>query len=239
MARVNYVKKAQQRFKTVPVLDDGGLPQMTPVMDKRTGTQKTDKRGKPVFMRVTVADKDQPLPNHTCGKCGVEIRVGDSYKHVTVKSGPYGGRTMYRCHACPSWRQSELTTSKMAGVYAAQEHLDDTIDNVDTADDLRGLASDVAEMIREVSNEYRESQENMESGFGHPTSMSDELGEKADNLEGWADDIDSWEPDSEEPEEDSWDEEEIEDDEDFQSAHDDWLEEARDSLRDLVNDCPV
>lgn len=121
MARITYVKKAQQRFATVPVIDPKtGKQKQTPVMTTKEvrqedGTyakvqvQKTTKRGLPVFMKVTEADKSQPLPNRTCGKCGREIEVGQPCKHISPKSGPYGGRTLFRCDGCPNWHVWEQT----------------------------------------------------------------------------------------------------------------------------------
>lgn len=97
MARVTYVKKAQQRYEMVPVIDpETGQQKVTPVMG-RNGEQKTSKRG-PVFMRVTEADKSKPLPNLKCEKCGIEIKPGgevyresaqnmeDGFGHETYQS---------------------------------------------------------------------------------------------------------------------------------------------------------
>ena len=123
--------------------------------------------------------------------------------------------------SCPSWRQSELTSSKMAGIYAAQEHLSDIIDSLETVDDLTDAAQTFADAVREVGEEYRESQSNMVDGFGHDTSMSDELGEKADMLDDWANDIeylDFESFDEERPEESDYP-----DDEDgYETAHEEW-----------------
>jgi hypothetical protein len=237
MARINYVKKAQQRYRMVPVLNEDGTQKVVPVISKRTGEQKANKHGRPTVQRITVADTNQPLPMPTCGKCGITIEVGHAYKWVKVKSGPFGGRTMYRCQACPTWRESELTSSKMAGVYAAQEHLGDSISGCESVDDLSVLADDVARMIREVSEEYRESAENMEEGFGHSTAMSDELNEKADALEGWADEIECI--DFDEFDEDDTEDDEDESEESRDARFEEWLEEQRQKLDDLVNDCPL
>jgi|KBSMisStaDraftv2_1062788.scaffolds.fasta_scaffold44499_6 DNA-directed RNA polymerase subunit M/transcription elongation factor TFIIS len=243
MARINTVKSAQQRYRTVPVLDEAGQPKSTPVL-RKDGTPKTTKTGRAITRRVTVADKTQPLPNHTCGKCGVEIEVGHPYRWVQIKSGPYGGRTMYRCMSCPSWRQSELTSSKMAGIYAAQEHLSDIIDSLETVDDLTDAAQTFADAVREVGEEYRESQSNMVDGFGHDTSMSDELGEKADMLDDWANDIeylDFEDFDEEPPEEDDFEDEDA-----FETAKEDWnanadahWEDQRAVLIDASDECPL
>lgn len=205
MARVTHVKKAQQRYKMVPVIDPAtGEQKKTPVM-RRNGEQKTTKKGKPVFLRVTVADKSQPLPNLRCEKCGKEIEVGDPYKHVSPKSGPYGGRKRIRCAKCPGWRPSELTGSAaLSTLYAAQEEAGDALAQWDRqdAEGLRDILSALSDGVREAGEVYRESAQNMEDGFGHPTYQSEELTEKADNLESAADDINSAADDIEDFDED-------------------------------------
>lgn len=202
MARITHVKKARQRYATIPVIDpETGEQKKTPVMRKQTvrnddGTttvtqvQKTTKAGRPVFMSITVSDKSQPLPDRTCEACKTEIKVGDPYKHVTPKSGPYGGRIRVRCAGCPSWQEWDLSNSLSARIAqivdAAQVDEDTTDEGAYTS-----ALEDAAAEIREIANEKRESSENMEEGFGHETSMSAELAEVADELEGWADEIEA------------------------------------------------
>jgi len=243
VARIHTVKSAQQRYRTVPVLDETGQPKVTPVT-RPNGSPKTTKTGRAITRRVTMADKTQPLPNHSCGKCGTEIKVGDPYRWVKTKSGPYGGQTKYRCMTCPTWRQSELSSSKMAGIYAAQEDLSDNIDTFESVDDLEGAAQAFADQVREVAEEYRESQQNMVDGFGHDTSMSDELGEKADSLDDWANDVESTsfvDFEDDEPEETDYPDEDT-----FQLAYEEWemnrethWEEQRNELQNAAEDCPV
>lgn len=186
MARIKYVAKAQQRYETVPVLDPDTGEQKVITVNKVT------KRGRQVTRSLTVSDKSKPLPPYDCGFCHKPIEVGTPYKHVSIKSGPYGGHTLRRHQGCPSWKQSELTTSKMAGIYAAQESWQEFIDtDFDNEDDVRSALEDVASQIREVAEEYRESAENIRDGFGHDTFMSEELDAKADDLEAWADEVES------------------------------------------------
>ena len=188
MARIHTVQAAQQRYERVPKLDDNGQPIVTQVFNKN-GTPKTTNAGREVFVKPTVNDLTKPLPNRTCGKCNNEIKVGDPYRWVQPKSGPYGGIKRYRCMDCPTWRQSELSSSKMAGVYAAQEQLDDDLYNMNDVSDLEGLRDDLADQIEAVADEYDESAQNMVDGFGHETSMSDELVEKAEALREWAEEV--------------------------------------------------
>lgn len=191
MARVTSVKKAQQRFKTVPVLDSAGQPLTIPVL-RRDGSPKKTKSGREITRRLTVEDRNHPLPNRKCDKCGKEIKPGDPYKWTKPKSGPYGGSMRVRCAACPTWRPSETTSSPALGtLYAAQEAFDDALANVESVDDIRSALEELAEGVREAGQVYEESADNMEQGFGHETSLSEELKEKAEALSSAADEIEN------------------------------------------------
>lgn len=186
MARVTVVKKAQKRYATTPVLDEEGNPVKTPVM-RRDGTQKTTKSGHPIFRTKAVKDKDRPLPNLRCEKCGVEIEPGMSYKWVAPKSGPYGGHKRSRCMDCPYWRPSELTGSEsLSMIYAAQENFEDALDGWGRTDieELRDACENFANDINEAAEYCREAAQNIEDGFGHPTYQSEEMEARADTLDG-------------------------------------------------------
>ncbi len=51
--------------------------------------------------------------------------------------------------------------------------------------------TDAAEVVREIAEEKRESAQNIEDGFGHSTSASEELSSLADELEEWATSIEN------------------------------------------------
>src|SRR5438270_337793 len=116
MARVTHVKKAQQRYATVPVIDpETGQQKVTPVL-RADGSQKMTRAkphrpARPVFMKVTQADKTQPLPPLNCEACGKPIEIGTPYKHVTPKSGPYGGYQRNRHADCPTWKAWDLSSA--------------------------------------------------------------------------------------------------------------------------------
>ncbi len=189
MAKVTHVKKAQQRYKTVPVLGEDGQPKRVPVMRKDGVTQKTTKTGRPITRRVTVEDKDQPLPNRHCDKCGVEIKVGDPYKHVTPKTSAYGGTKRVRCGTCPTWAPWELSQSLSARIQQAQNDATSGVEETDpqsVADALRAMA----ESVRDLAQEKEESAQNVEDGFGHPTEVSEELANTAEELNTWAEELD-------------------------------------------------
>lgn len=206
MARITHVKAARQRYATVPVIDpETGEQKKTPVMVTRKVrqedgeyaeviTQKTTKHGRPVFMKITESDKNQPLPNHSCEKCGKEIKVGDPYKHVTPKSGPYGGRTRRRCAACPAWEAWDLSNALWARIEQvispAQEAVEDAKSDHD-AEAVRSALEEAAQGVRELAEEKSESAQNMEDGFGHETEQSMELRDQGEQLEQWADEIEA------------------------------------------------
>ena len=206
MARITQVKSARQRYVTVPVIDPAtGDQKKTPVLVKRkvrqengeyveTTEQKKTKHGRLVFMKVTKADKSQPLPNYSCENCGREIKVGDPYKHVTPKSGPYGGRTRRRCAACPSWESWELTNAFWARIEQVTSSAEEAIENAKSnqdAESVRSALEEAAQGIRDLAEEKAEGAQNMEDGFGHETEQSMGLREQGEQLEQWADEIES------------------------------------------------
>lgn len=190
MARTTFVKKAQQRYAQVVVKNPDGTPKRTPVM-RKDGTQKTNKHGRPVFMTVKVADKNQPLPMPKCDKCGETIKVGQPYKHISPKSGPYGGRTLYRCGTCPTWQVWEYSSSLSARTAQIAYDFTNEIDSAESEDDISSALETAAESIREIAEEKREAAQNIEEGFGHSTYQSEELEQVAEDLDTWADEVES------------------------------------------------
>lgn len=251
MARITHVTKAQQRFATVPVLDENGQQVIVPVT-RKDGSPKRTKTGRAITRRLTQDDKSQPLPNRKCEKCRQEIKVGDPYKWVKPKSGPYGGSKRVRCAACPSWKPSELSSSKMATLYAAQEAADeafgalmlpDTEDAVDSfVDDVKQILNDLAEGARDTAGEYQEGLDNMPDGL---RDAAYETQEKIEALESFAEDLEGWDPSADSPEipaeptEDDYAPENPDDEADveqakadFQEAMDEWEGEVTDAIQE-------
>lgn len=210
MARVTHVKAAQQRYETKPVIDAETGQQKIIALTKKDGSPKTTKKGRPITVRATVEDRTKPKPMPKCGKCGTTIEVGQPYKWVKTKSGPYGGAKKFRCAACPSWRPSELTGSAALGtLYAAQESAEDDLtawEPDEGTDALEAILTTLAEGIREAAQVYEESADNMEEGFGHETYQSSELREKAEALNAMADEVEQAGDFEEFDEEAAWDE---------------------------------
>lgn len=255
MPRVTHVAKAQQRYKTVPVIDEGtGKPKQTPVM--RNGEQRTTKHGRPVFRTVTVDDKSQPLPPYTCDSCHNPIEIGTPYKHITPKSGPYGGYKRTRHASCPTWQVWEYSDSLSARTARISHEFTEALSTVEDASDVESALQDAAQEVRDLAEEKRESAQNIEDGFGHETSTSQELNDVADQLESWADEIEQADvPDFPEPEEQDC--EDCEEgkvdgkncetcdgtgkytpDEPTDDQIEDWRSEVQDSIT-IVDECPV
>jgi hypothetical protein len=124
-----------------------------------------------------------------------------AYKHVTPKSGPYGGTKHVRCANCPTWQVWDLSNSLSARL-SQISHEFSSAQPFESPDDVTSALEQAAEAIREIASEKEEGASNIEEGFGHETYQSSELRETADSLNTWADEIEEVEvPDLPEPEE--------------------------------------
>lgn len=190
MARITRVAKAQQRYEQVPVIDPAtGEQKRTPVM--RNSKQRVTKRGELIFLSVTANDKTRPLPPRKCGMCHQEIQVGSPYKHISPRSGPYGGRTMYRCASCPDWHVWEYSSSLSARTAEISHNFWESFNGAifESTDDVQEILNEAAEAIREIAGEKEESAQNIEDGFQHETQQSQELRDVSEQLNSWADDV--------------------------------------------------
>ena len=193
MPRVTHVKSAQQRYETKPVRDANGDQVVLPIL-KKDGTPKTKKNGTAIVRRVTEKDLTKPLPNETCGKCGVEIKPGDPYKHMKIKTGTYTSRRLVRCKACPSWHVWEYRYTRSARAAEIEHDVSGALSEAATLDDMKSCMEDAAGRIEELAEEADEGANNIEEGFGHPTAQSEELQSEAEELRSWAEECNEWEP---------------------------------------------
>jgi len=192
------VKTARQRYEMVPKLDDDGKQVVTPVLRKDSTPKKT-RGGKEVTRAITVADKSRPLPPRTCEKCGKPLVIGQQYREVAIKT-TYGGYGRFRCMECPVWLPWELSSALWARIAQIQtENVTQSWQWTEEGD-AEAAASDIAEQIRELAAEKQEAADNMESGFGHSTSMSEEIADQAQQLESWADEVEQAGTEAEFPE---------------------------------------
>jgi chromosome segregation ATPase len=124
-----------------------------------------------------------------CTACGRDIEKGQPAKYLA----PFRAPKQYRHATCPEWKNSERESNEAASqVWAAMEQLEEGIEAW-KASPFESTMSDctntAAEVIREAADLRREAATNLEEGFGHPTSQSEELEEKGDEYDDWADQL--------------------------------------------------
>lgn len=165
--------------------------------------------------------------NWTCGKCGAAIVKGQDGR-ISFAVG-FRGREQTRCTR-PECRptRSELESSAVSSVYAAQDDIDYM--TLHTLEDLTGARDAVVDATREVASEY-ESNEMYD--------INEVLQERVEMLNSAAEELEGWEPEDDEPSKDDYDEDDKDDEDDeslsFEDAHGDWLEAARESLREAID----
>jgi hypothetical protein len=169
-----------------------------------------------------------------CHRCGQGIEYGQPYKFFRLKQARGGIKRSFHpdCPILPSDR----TTSRMGEVWDAQASFDAR--SAEDQEELRGQLETLAETVMMVAQEYRDSVESMEAGFGHRTYQADELEERAEALEGWAEELQEWEPDEELPEREDYPEG-SDGDEEHADAVEVWLSDIRSAADSLASECPV
>ncbi len=198
MARVTHVQKAQQRYETVPVLDEFGSQVETQVM-RSDGTPKMTRAkpgrpARPVYMKQTVADKSKPKPLLRCDFSGCDINggliaIGTPYKHITPKSGPYGGTQKSRHAEHPNWKIWEYSYSRAAQVAQVQDSMHNELDAFEftSHDDFDALRDSLAEQAQAAQDDAQEALDNMPEGLQDGSQAQ----ENAEALENWVSEIES------------------------------------------------
>jgi hypothetical protein len=200
---------------------------------------------KTTFVKSARQTKDGERP--TCYTCQRPIEVGQSYfwnqpnrfsRRYTWHAGP---PAMLGCKApAPSVLESN---EKRSTAMAAFENAYDALDGINAesyynteneadalrpdperlTDDLRHIIEDCGEAVREAAELWRESASNIEDGFGHSTSASDEMNDHADIYDGVADEVDQVEV-------------EVEDfDPESDETFDEWAERIIDAVREALS----
>jgi hypothetical protein len=155
-------------------------------------------------------------PPHTCDRCHKPIEPGQNRYEWSFR---YGGT--YRRHTtCGYPRSSELTQSNKADLYAAQEAVEDALQNQPQSIDdypswAEGVAqalSDAAEVARDTGSIYEQAAE--------PFGNQGENQERYEACEAWADELDNAAPDVEAIEPDLPERDDFEDDDDGQDEYD-------------------
>jgi hypothetical protein len=263
MPRVNHVKHARALYHTKPDIDPETGEQKVALVFRRDGvTPKTDKRGRQIERRLTVRDLDRPKPNLRCDFPGCdidggEILPGTSYKFIDLR---FGKRCRHAEH--PNWKHWEYSSSVAAQAARLQADMHDLIDAWEPTeeDDLQDMATELQGRAEDFLSEREEARDNM------PEQLQDGslAAEQADAAQEWVDAFDNveepsaefaasceecdgtgevenpdYDPDVENPL-NGEDEETIDceacDGGSTEDPSEDWVEEARDALRALVDE---
>lgn len=158
----------------------------------------------------------------TCNKCRKPIIAGEKYYKWAFRYGPKNTRHV----ACGRPRQSELTQSKMSGVYAAVEAAEDAIAIATEAADIASALTDAAQGISDVKSEYEDSLSNMPDGL-QQGDIGQQIQEKIDELDNFVSTLESAASDIESDEKD-----EEEDDVD-------WLEGLKQQASDALSELSI
>jgi hypothetical protein len=260
MARVNYVKKAQRLYYTKPDIDPETGEQKVVTVTKN-GVPKKDKRGNEITRRLTVRDLDRPKPNLRCDFPGCdidggEILPGTSYKFIALR---FGQRNRHDAH--PNWNVWEYSSSVPSQCARLQSDMHDMIDSWEPTDEgdfdalreeLQGLAEEfhgereeavenMPEALQDGSTaaEYRDMAEEWVSEFDNVSEPSAEFAGVCEECDGTGEvENPDYDPDVEDPlngEDEKTKECEACDDGHTEGPSEDWLEEARDALREAVD----
>lgn len=124
-----------------------------------------------------------------CMRCNHEVQVGESYKHVSLKTGPYSSITRVWCKD-HNPLMSELTTNdRKSRLLAAQEALEDALENFRNGtismDDLQAEFELQAGEAEDISNEYQDSADNMPESLQSSQQVED-MREAASNVQEWS-----------------------------------------------------
>lgn len=170
-----------------------------------------------------------------CVYCHEPIEVGQTYYHWKKRVGGI----QYKHYGCGTPKQSELSNRKTAVLYDAVDDADDQITSwqpdIEEPDvsELESFLGDVAQVAREIGEEYEASADNMPEGL-QSGAQAEAMREVASELEDWASNAEDLSLD--EPEYDDREEgQSVEAYEQYrQETFDAWVEQAREEARDLI-----
>jgi hypothetical protein len=213
----------------------------------------------PRVNHVKKAQKD----HGTC-RCGKKLRKGQPYRWWKFR---FGGKRV-RCMDCKI-RPSDLTNSKMGVIWDGQEDASESIVAWDPVhsdvSELGEIATQLAETVREVSEEYMEGVETQREYFPSGNPVMEENEERAQELESWACELEDLESDFEGFDEgevteeivdelraeaegdlkdgaklpDDWEANQEELEERIDTKRSEWADEQRDKIESVVSECPV
>lgn len=165
-----------------------------------------------------------------CAQCQLPIVAGQAYAEYAPRYDP----TLRRHTDCPNWNSWDLSNAPSA-------QFDRIASEVDLGDDFtleeaHSALEDAANAIRDIAEEQREKASNIEEGFGHETSQSEDLNEQADTIESFADDVEGCALEDE-PVQGEDDKDET--DEDFLDHMDEWRDGVREAIDTALGETPL
>ncbi len=183
-------------------------------------------------MRINTVKKSRKSPGSCC-RCGRVIEKGEGYRWVQA----YRGAKRCFCNDC-ELRASDTTSGRLGEVYAAQEGAHDSLAAWDgeTVEDLSTLLETLNEELERLRDEYQEAAEAIGEHF-EGSDQHSELEEAADGLDGWCSQVDDLISELSEGFDEDEEDEETEDERTARRAN--WLEEKRDAVENVINDCPL
>ena len=184
--------------------------------------------------RVVTKKKSSRGAAYRCDVCPNPIVAGEQYHEWSFRYG--GTHRQHASHGHP--KPSQLTQSKMSGVYMAVEAAEADIAAAEDVQGLRDALQACADAVREVAGEYEESIQNMPEGL-QQGPKAEEMQEKVDGLNDFADslesaDLEDWEAGS--LEEGVVSDEDADEDDEPTNADGITLADHMDTQRDLAND---
>lgn len=175
--------------------------------------------------RVNVKTKNRAGKLYNCGRCSDPIKAGERYYEWSFRYG--GTRRQHEKHGRP--KQSQLTQSKMSGVYAACEDAEAAIAAAGSTEDIAAALNDCASAVSDVKSEYEDGLSSLPQGLQDAGGPGGQTQEKIDALDEFASELESVASDIENetfvP---------VENETDEDSAAADWLEGLRSQAIDAL-----
>lgn len=124
-----------------------------------------------------------------CNKCGKPIKPGQRYLKWTF----HRSLPTLRHEECGHPRPSELTRSKVSGLYAARESAEDAISSWEGEEtgDVAQVLRDCAEEAENVKQEYEDSISNMPEQLQESSQVAEDMRERMESIESWTGELDS------------------------------------------------
>lgn len=132
--------------------------------------------------RINTIEKSRKV--QVCGRCRRGIPVGDGYRWIKPR---YGSKQIRCMKPECAFKPTDLSSSKVARIEEAIDDARTEIENAKSHDEIQGALQAVADVAREVAEEYQEASDNWAGGNGN-----EEFQEKADSCESFASDLDGW-----------------------------------------------